>query len=94
MEIDEFYGRMTNMTFEYEWKMISAGPVVSPSSLSSIAPSSIPSLTLTDYPSASPTIDTCNDCTLNAFISGGTCETLYSNITIGNLLSQTLLHVH
>ena len=73
LEIDEFYGRMTNFTFEYEWFPIleTNAPVTPPSGMPSITLSNLPSQEQSDQPTGSPTVDTCNDCTLSGFISGG-----------------------
>ena len=78
--IDEFYGRRTNLTFEYQWIPVleTSAPVIAPSDLPSITLSNLPINVQTDSPTAPPTIDTCNNCTISGFISGG----MYENIVL------------
>ena len=78
LEFDEFYGRRTNLTFEYQWIPIleTSAPVVAPSDSPSITLSNLPTNVQSNSPTASPTINTCNDCTLSGFISGGMCENI------------------
>ncbi len=72
IDINESQGRMANLTFFYEWVRESTlSPAISsqPSSFPSL--SNEPSLIPTNYPSMTPTVDTCKDCTLTGIISGG-----------------------
>jgi hypothetical protein len=64
IDVNEYNGRMTNLTFVYDWAVDEK--FTFPFQELSNYPS------LSTHPSLTPTMDTCEDCTLTGFVSGGT----------------------
>lgn len=76
LDVDEFFGTTTNLTYNYEWREYL---------------SNIPSSTLSAYPSAAPSKDTCRDCTLTGVVSGGKHVI---NALLSYCVNEILLIIH